>query len=103
MYVSGYVAMSATERGVPLSVTYIRQSSEAKAGSTLSVNAVLVDPEPKRHVGIEQQVSDSTTRHIGVLVAVQVLELNEHNARDQVDLKLSDSVRGTRRNSDEHL
>jgi len=99
--------MSATERGVPLSVTYKRASeltsSEVEASSTLSVNAVLVNPEPKRHVGIEQQVSDSTTRHIGVLVAVQVLELNEHYARDQVDLKLSDSVRGTRRNSDEHV
>jgi hypothetical protein len=99
--------MSATERGAPLSVAYKRASeltsSEVEASSTLSVNAVLVNPETQRHVGIEQQVSDSTTRHIGVLVAVQVLELNEHYARDQVDLKLSDSVRGTRRNSDEHV
>jgi len=104
--------MSATERGAPLSVTYKRASELASARlhvtgvnhlATLGVDQVLVNPEPKRHVGIEQQVSDSTTRHIGVLVCITVRELYECNCVERINLQLSDSVRGTRRNSDEHV
>lgn len=79
------------------------QSAEVEASNSLGVDAVLVNPEAQAHVGIEQQVSDSTTANVGVLIGVPILELNECNTSKQVDLQLSNSVRGTRRNSDEHL
>ena len=37
---------------------------------TLCINAVLVDPEAEAHVRVSHQVSDSTTRHVLVLVHV---------------------------------
>ena len=116
--------MSATERGVPLSVTYKRASElasgtdeassstvltvygvevEVKALSTLRTDAVLVDPETKAHVAVEQQVSDSTARDVGVLISVTAGELDQHNAKCRADEQLSDGVRGTRSNVDEHV
>ena len=98
--------MSATERGVPLSVTYKRASelasSEAQAGSPLRADAVLVNPEPKAHVRVEHEVSDSTTANASVFVAVAVGKLNEDNAKNRRDLKASNSVRGTRLDVEEH-
>ncbi len=90
-----------------LSVTYKRASelasSEAQASSTLGSNTVLVNPEPKAHVRVEHQVSDSTAANVGVFVAVAVAELNKHNAKDRRDLQVSNSVRGTRLNVEEHV
>ena len=64
--------------------------------SALSVNAVLVNPEPKRHVGIEQQVHDSPAANVGVLILVAVLECNVGNAVERVNLQIRDCIRGTR-------
>ena len=69
-----------------------------KVRSTLSVNAVLVNPEPKRHVGIEQQVHDSPAANVGVLILVAVLECNVGNTVERVNLQIRDSIRGTRSN-----
>ena len=99
--------MSATERGGPLSVTYKRASelasSEAQASSTLGSNAVLVDPETQAHVRVEQQVSDSTTANVGVLVAVAIGELNQDHAKNRRDLQSSDGIRGTTSDVEEHV
>ena len=78
-------------------------SGKLEIRSTLGVNAVVVNPEPKRHVGIEQQVSNSPTANVGVLISVPIGELNKHNAKDRRDLQHSYSVRGTRSNRDEHV
>jgi len=90
-----------------LSVTYKRASelasSEAQASSTLGSNAVLIDPEPKAHVRVEQQVSDSTAANVGVLVAVAVGKLNQDNAKNRRDHEASNSVRGTTSDREEHV
>ena len=90
-----------------LSVTYKRASelasSEAQASSTLGSNAVLVNPETKAHVRIEQQVSDSTAANVSVLVAVAVAELNKHNTKDRRDLQCRDGIRGTTSDVEEHV
>ncbi len=103
----------------PLSVTY-KRASELASGvdvltvdggvriqtqrlSTLRTDAVLVDPEPKAHVRVEQQVADSTAANVGVLVSVAVGELDEHNTKHRADDELSHSVRGAGGDSDEHV
>jgi hypothetical protein len=71
--------------------------------STLRLSTVSVNPEAKRHVRIKQQVDDSTTGNVAKLVAVTVLELYKDNTREDVNLKLRDSIRRTSRNSNEHV
>ena len=68
------------------------QLGKRQAGNSLGVDAVLVNPEPKRHVGIQEEVDDSTTRYLGVLVSISVLELNECNAINRINLKLNDKI-----------
>ena len=89
-----------------LSVTYKRASElasdEGQASSPLRADAVLVNPEPKAHVRVEHQVSDSTTADVSILVAVAVGKLNQCNAKDRRDLQVSNSVRGTRLDVEEH-
>ena len=79
-----------------------RHSDEGQAGSPLRANAVLVNPEPKAHVRVEHQVSDSTTANASVFVSIAVGKLNEDNAEDRRNLKASNSVRGTRLDVEEH-
>ena len=71
--------------------------------SPLRADAVGVNPEPKAHVRVEQQVHDGTTRDVGVLISVAVGELNEHNAKGRRDLHEGNSVRGTRLDTEEHV
>ena len=70
--------------------------------STLRTDAVLVNPETKAHVRVEQQVGDSTAANVGVLVSMTRGELHEHNAKHRADLKASNSVRGARLDVEEH-
>jgi hypothetical protein len=90
-----------------LSVTYKRASElasdQGQAGSPLRADAVLVNPETKAHVRIHEQVSDSTTANVSVLVAVAVVELNKCNTKDRRDLQVSNSVRGTTSDVEEHV
>jgi hypothetical protein len=85
------------------SVTYRLASDERQASNTLGVDAVLVNPETKAHVRIHEQVSDSTTANVSVLVAVAVVELNKCNAKDRRDLQVSNGVRGTTSDVEEHV
>ena len=71
--------------------------------STLRTNAVVVNPEAEAHVRVEQQVSDSTTANVGVLVSMTRCKLNKHNAKDRRDLQECNSVRGTRLDTEEHV
>lgn len=63
---------------------------------------VAVDPEPKAHVGIEQQVDDSPARYTSVFVDVTLSVCNLHNATHRVYDHALDAVRCTARNVDEH-
>ena len=64
---------------------------------TLTVNtlcvAVSVNPETQRHIRISHQVKDSTTRNVGIFVAVTVAILNKHNAKNRRNSDVVDSVR----------
>ena len=70
--------------------------------NALVLFAVVVNPEAKRHVRIAHQVKDSTTRDVGVLVAQTVGKLNKRNTKNRRHLNVSDSVRGTVEDAEEH-
>ena len=78
-------------------------SDESQASNTLGVDAVLVNPETKAHVRIHEQVSDSTTANVSVFVSIAVGKLNQCNAKDRRDLQVSNSVRGTTSDVEEHV
>jgi hypothetical protein len=90
-----------------LSVTYKRASElasdQGQAGSPLRADAVLVNPETQAHVRVEHEVSDSTTADASVFVSIAVGKLNEDNAENRRDLQVSNSVRGTRLDTEEHV
>ena len=49
-------------------------SNAIKAHSPVTVNQVVVDPEPKTHVLVEHEVEHSTTRYVLVVILTTVLE-----------------------------
>ena len=62
--------------------------------STLSTNAVSVDPEAQAHVGLSDQVSDSTTANVGVSVSILVSEHHASSTTNRVDDDRLNSRRG---------
>ena len=64
------------------------------------VDDVIVNPETKRHVRIEFEVEDSTTRHVGVTIPQTVAELDVNTSEEDVGDDVIDCVRSA---SDEHV
>ena len=69
---------------------------------TLSVDAIVVNPEAQAHVWVEHQVSDSPTWHILVCVCCAVVEDNNSCALEWRHIHTLASVRGTGLNA-EHM
>ena len=68
--------------------------------STLSTDTVLINPEAKRHVRIYNEIGDSTTANIGVVISVTVLELNKYITTNKVDNQLTNCFGCAARNGD---
>ena len=68
--------------------------------NSCGVDDVIVNPETKRHVRIEFEVKDSTTRHVGVTLTQTVAELYVNTTKENVGDDVVDSVRSA---SDEHV
>ena len=69
---------------------------------TLCINAVGIDPEAEAHVRVSHKASDSTTRHVLVLVHVTVAEGHGSLAEQQVNVDELHSSRGTSCRIGEH-
>ena len=59
----------------------------------IRLHTVGVDPEAKRHVAVEQQVGNGTTRHVAVVVSTAVVEHNKCCALEQRYIHTLASVR----------
>ena len=81
------------------------QAFDITDGACLAVERqqVRIDPEPKAHVWIEQQVGNSTTRYTSVFVDVTFGVSNLNNSTQRVDDHTLNAVRCTARNVDEHV
>ena len=81
------------------------QACDITDGACLAVERkqVVVDPEAKRHVGIEQQVEDCSTRYTSVFVDAAFAVSNLNNSTQRVDDHTLNAVRCTARNVDEHV
>ena len=81
------------------------QACDITDGACLAVERqqVVVDPEPKAHVWIEQQVQDGTTRYTSVFVDAAFAVRNLNNSTQRVDDHALNAVRCTARNVDEHV
>ena len=64
---------------------------------------VAVDPETQRHVGIEDQVCDCTTRYVCVVVDVALGICNLGKTTDRIYDHTLNAIRGTARNVDEQI
>ncbi len=64
---------------------------------------VVVNPEAKAHVWVEQQVGNSTTRYVSVLVDVAFGVSHLNNSTQWIYDHALDAVRCTARNVDEHV
>ena len=81
------------------------QTCDITDGACLAVERkqVVVDPEAKRHVWIEQQVQDCSTRYTSVFVDVTFAVRNLNNSTQRVDDHTLNAVRCTARDVDEHV
>ena len=81
------------------------QACDITDGACLAVERkqVVVDPEAKRHVGIEQQVQDCSTRYTSVFVDVALAVCNLNNSTHRFADHTLNAVRCTARNVDEHV
>ena len=66
-------------------------------------DAVLINPEPKAHVGISHEVEDSTTADVLVKIHVTIAKGHSGCALEQVDVDIIASVRGTECSEGEHV
>jgi len=60
---------------------------------TSCIHKVLVNPEPERHVGLRDQVKDSTTRHIDVAVCIPILEVDTSSAANRINKQTTNGRR----------
>ena len=81
------------------------QACDITDGACLAVEReeIVVDPEAKRHIGIEQQVEDCSTRYTSVFVDVAFAVRNLNNSTQRVYDHALNAVRCTARNVDEHV
>jgi len=55
------------------------------------IHQVLVNPEPKTHVGLCNQVEDSTTANVDVAVCIPILEVDTSSATNGINKQATDS------------
>ena len=64
------------------------------------IHQVLVNPEPKAHVGLCNQIEDSTTANVDVAVCIPILEVDTSSATNGINKQATDSGRSAIGNVD---